>query len=221
MLPMIWPIPSGLMLPVRRVKLPQLRLSIWQAAWLRRLAPLGFGHRSRCTTNGRLARAAQRFLEARAQNNNAKKARTGNRVDFVTRPSVPGRGDLRSDLVGKTVLDHHVGHATLRSRRLQPWRETRMKCRFVLAWGIAMFLGCPVTEGPVKKVGPGSGNVTAKALLPSDAKSAKSDSPSKTPGPQLVEFGIFWPPQDAANADEQESAAAGPGACASAGVAWS
>ena len=31
------------MLPAQRVKLPQLRLSIWQEAWLRRLAPLAVG----------------------------------------------------------------------------------------------------------------------------------------------------------------------------------
>ena len=36
----IWPVNGGPMLPAHRVKLPQLRLSIWQAAWLRGLAPL-------------------------------------------------------------------------------------------------------------------------------------------------------------------------------------
>ena len=49
---MTWRVTGCLMLPVRRIKLPQLRLSIRQVAWLRRLAgpvevtvDLAVGHR--------------------------------------------------------------------------------------------------------------------------------------------------------------------------------
>ena len=66
MRPMIWPVTGCPMLPAHRVKLPQLRLSIWQAARLRRLPPIWLSAPGpRCTTNQRFAHAAQRSCFSR------------------------------------------------------------------------------------------------------------------------------------------------------------